>query len=79
MAIPIQLRRDTSENWALINPTLSEGELAYETDTGKMKIGNGSATWTSLAYLVPGSANAYTFGTTAPTGTAPSNGLYFQY
>jgi len=51
MAIKIQMRRDTSSNWASTNPTPHEGEVCIETNTGKMKVGNGSAAWTSLAYL----------------------------
>lgn len=47
----IQLRRDTAANWTSANPTLSSGELGYETDTGKFKIGNAAGTaWTSLSY-----------------------------
>lgn len=46
----MQLRRDTAANWTSNNPTLSAGEMGYETDTGKFKIGDGSTAWTSLAY-----------------------------
>ena len=46
----IQFRRDTSSNWTSVNPTLAEGEMGLETDTGKFKIGNGSSNWTTLAY-----------------------------
>lgn len=47
----IQLRRDTAANWTSANPTLASGELGFETDTGKFKIGNAAGTaWTSLAY-----------------------------
>ena len=48
MAIRIQLRRDTAANWVSNNPTLREGELGIETDTLKIKIGNGSA-WNSIS------------------------------
>lgn len=47
----LQNRRDTAANWTSTNPTLSSGEFGYETDTGKVKIGNGSTAWTSLAYI----------------------------
>lgn len=50
MAIQIQVRRDTAANWTAQNPTLAAGEWAYETDTGYLKIGNGSTIWASLAY-----------------------------
>lgn len=45
-----QQRRDTAANWTFNNPTLLAGELGYETDTGKWKIGTGSTAWTSLSY-----------------------------
>jgi hypothetical protein len=44
-------RRDTAANWTSVNPTLAAGEFGYETDTGKLKIGDGSTVWTSLDYL----------------------------
>ena len=50
MADIIQLRRDTAANWTSANPTLANGEQGYETDTGKMKIGDGSTAWASLSY-----------------------------
>ncbi len=46
-----QQRRDTAANWTGQNPTLLTGEIGYETDTGKFKIGDGSTAWTSLGYL----------------------------
>lgn len=51
MATKIQLRRDTAAQWTANNPTLSAGELGYETDTKKVKIGNGSDAWNSLSYI----------------------------
>ena len=48
----ILLRRDTSSNWTSGNAVLASGEVGYETNTGKFKIGNGSTAWTSLAYSV---------------------------
>jgi hypothetical protein len=51
MADRIQIRRDTAANWASANPVLAVGEQGYETDTRKMKIGNGSSTWNSLSYF----------------------------
>ena len=50
MAINIQLRRGTAAQWTSANPTLMEGELGYETDTGLYKIGNGSSAWSALSY-----------------------------
>lgn len=47
----IQLRRDTAANWTAANPVLAAGEVGYETNTGKLKIGNGSSTWTALSYF----------------------------
>lgn len=46
----VQIRRDTASAWSSTNPVLAQGELGYETDTGKFKIGTGSATWNTLTY-----------------------------
>ena len=35
----IVLRNDTAANWTLHNPTLLEGEMGVETDTGLIKVG----------------------------------------
>jgi hypothetical protein len=51
MATVIKLRRDTAADWTTANPTLAAGELGLETDTLKIKAGNGTSTWTSLAYI----------------------------
>ncbi len=48
--VRLKLRSDTAANWTSANPTLLSGELGRETDTGKIKIGNGSTAWTALAY-----------------------------
>jgi hypothetical protein len=50
MAVQIQIRRDTASNWTSVNPILVQGEPGFETDTGKLKIGDGSSVWTSLPY-----------------------------
>lgn len=47
----IQIRRGTASAWTAANPILAQGEIAYETDTFKMKVGNGSTAWTSLGYF----------------------------
>lgn len=60
MAIRIQLRRDTSANWASANPVLRAGEIGIETDTLKFKVGNGSSAWNSItayANVVPADLN----------------------
>lgn len=46
----IQIRRDTSNNWATYNPILADGEFALETDTRKLKIGNGTQPYNDLEY-----------------------------
>jgi hypothetical protein len=50
MAVQIQLRRGTASQWTSANPILAEGEMGVELDTGKWKFGNGTGTWSVLAY-----------------------------
>jgi len=46
-----QVRRDLADNWTSNNPILSSGELGFEEDTGKLKVGDGSTEWSSLPYF----------------------------
>ena len=44
----IQIRRDTRANWLAENAVLKNGELGYETDTGILKIGDGTSGWNTI-------------------------------
>jgi hypothetical protein len=65
MAIQIQLRRGTASQWTTANTLLAQGEIGLETDTSKLKLGDGSTLWNSLSYFSAGS------GVTAVTATSP--------
>lgn len=67
----ICIRRDTAANFTSANPTLALGEIAYETDTRNIKVGNGSSAWTALPYINPfrgGTAAAPTSNTVLGSG-----------
>ena len=49
--VRIQLRRGTAANWTSVNPVLAAGEAGFESDTRKIKVGDGSTSWTSLDYV----------------------------
>ena len=75
MADIIQLRRDTATNWTSANPVLAQGELGVETDTDKIKVGDGSTAWTSLGYLIDtGGYALYADATANFTGTLQNGG-----
>lgn len=46
----IQFRRGTSALWTSTGTVLASGEIGYETDTGKLKIGTGLLGWNALPY-----------------------------
>jgi hypothetical protein len=50
MAHRLQYRRDKKANWLKYNPVLMEGEVGYETDTRRKKIGDGVSTYSELEY-----------------------------
>jgi hypothetical protein len=56
MATRMQQRRGTSSEWTSTNggdgPILNAGEIGYETNTGKFKIGDGSSYWADLNYFL---------------------------
>ena len=47
----IQLKHGLAAKWTERNPVLLAGEVGIETDTLKMKVGNGTSNWTALGYL----------------------------
>jgi len=75
----MQQRRDSAANWTANNPTLLNGELGYESDTGKWKVGDGSTAWTSLAYVaIPDSSGLIPIDQLLlPLGSASAPSLAF--
>jgi hypothetical protein len=55
MATRMQQRRGTAAQWISTNagagPVLNAGEIGWESDTNKFKIGDGTNNWTSLDYF----------------------------
>ena len=59
MAVQIQLRRDLAATWLAVNPTLAQGELGIETNTGLAKMGNGTDDWVTLPYWPAGGGGGH--------------------
>ena len=77
MAVNIQLRRGTAAEWTSSNPTLTEGEVGVETDTKKLKVGDGLTVWASLPYinLTPAAAASIYAPIANPTFTGTVSGV----
>lgn len=60
-----QFRRANAASWNSVNPTLAAGELGYELDTKKFKIGDGTTAWNSLDYASSGGGGGIN-GASAP-------------
>jgi hypothetical protein len=62
MATRMQQRRGTAAQWISTNggngPILNPGEIGYETDTNKFKIGDGTNHWINLDYFIDASSTA---------------------
>ena len=48
----MQQRRGTSTQWTNANPVLAAGEIGFETNTNRFKIGDGVKTWDLLEYFL---------------------------
>jgi hypothetical protein len=74
----LQQRRGTAASWTSTNPTLAAGEIGFESDTNKFKIGTGSTAWASLSYWVQDpvttKGDLYTFSTTDTRLPVGNNG-----
>jgi len=74
MAFQIQLRRGTASAWSTVNPILVEGEVGLESDTNKMKVGDGTTAWNSLSYAT---TTPTELNTKASTGKAIAMAIVF--
>lgn len=61
----IKLRRGVASLWTSTNPVLAAGEPGFETDTKKLKFGDGTTAWNSLQYVSGGAS--VNVSDTAPT------------
>jgi hypothetical protein len=52
MATRMQQRRGTASQWTSANPILNAGEMGWESDTNKFKIGDGTNHWADLDYFI---------------------------
>ncbi|WP_249283673.1 hypothetical protein [Ligaoa zhengdingensis] len=66
-----QQRSDAAANWAAANPVLLCGEIGFESDTRKWKIGDGASAWSALAYQADGTGSGTV---TSVNGKAPDSG-----
>jgi len=79
----LKLHRGTAAQWAAANPVLAQSEPAYETDTGTVKIGDGTTAYNSLLSFVTYTEEfAYNYSTTTTTDTTSfgygPEGAFFQ-
>lgn len=56
MADIIQIRGGTAAQWTTANTLLADREIGVETDTLKIKFGDGVTTWNSLGYASGGAS-----------------------
>jgi hypothetical protein len=52
MATRMQQRRGTAAQWTSANPILNAGEMGWESDTNKFKIGDGTNHWANIDYFI---------------------------
>ena len=50
LTVRIRQKYDTAENWSKNNPILLAGEIGIESNTNRIKIGNGTSNWNDLTY-----------------------------
>jgi hypothetical protein len=56
--VPIQFRRGTAAQWTTEDPILLAGEMGIETDTAKLKFGDGVTVWSGLSYYGGGAVGS---------------------
>ena len=67
----LRIKRDTAADWTAADIILAEGQLGFETDTGRVKVGDGVTAWTALAYRFESGGGG---GISALTGDVTATG-----
>ena len=76
MATRMQQRRGTASQWTTANPILAAGEIGFESDTNKFKIGDGVNHWEDLGYFLDETALGGSFDDYIPlTQKGSANGV----
>jgi hypothetical protein len=60
----VQQKRGTASALASVNPTPAAGEIIWESDTNKLKIGDGTTAYNSLPYVSGEGGGSSTAGLT---------------
>ena len=66
----IKIRRDTSSNWAAVDPVLELGEIGADMTKHGLKVGDGSSRWSALPFCSPDLVNDLITGGTRAALTA---------
>ena len=75
MATKIKLRRDSATNWTTANPVLAIGEPGLETNTLKLKFGDGTTPWNSLAYATNGISGGISLASLSAVNNGTPSGV----
>ncbi len=70
--VRVQHKRMSASDWASSTLVLLDGELGVESDTGKVKVGNGSDYFSALQYLTGPKGDR---GETGPVGPKGADGV----
>jgi hypothetical protein len=79
MSVQILFRRGTAADWTTANPILGSGEPGFETDTGLLKIGDGSSDWNSLSYVSGSSSVSILEDLTNVSINSPTTGQVLKF
>ena len=70
----MQQRRGTASQWTSANPVLNAGEMGWESDTNKFKMGDGTNHWADLDYFIDANSTVNpAFGTSIVFEGATAN------
>lgn len=72
--IRVQHKRMTASEWADSSIILLDGELGVESDTGRVKVGNGHDLYSNLQYLTGPKGDRGERGETGPKGADGARG-----
>ncbi len=78
MAYRIVLRQDLATNWTTNDPVLLSGELGFETNTSRLKLGDGVKRWSQLPYYLRAPYYGHFYDTTLQSVGSTGSAYYVR-
>jgi hypothetical protein len=74
----VRVKSGLASLWTSVNPVLANAQMGYESDTGRVKVGDGATAWNTLPYRFDGSAGLIIENRTSDPGSPVTGQIWLR-